>query len=512
MGGKTLTFEDAYDPKELDRQYREMQATLGKVDTDYVNHVARMTRFNQENQRPQVNALTQFYHMQLMFSCVAPLSEGISVDTMTRAGGMFLGAYLCSKNFRAQVKEYGKQHDRQKAEKQLAKLDAWEEKHNRDLPPDKKAKRDALIMKINDGRMPLSPKSTALTHIGFAKKAYEDMRKPGADVTKIMGEYDAAVGSLYEQAQADGCDPADVARNFRMSVATLSSKDPSMNAMFAETCYGGMRPMVTSEYETRMSPNGPVTTEYAVFNGTYQNPDGSPYTGVFHLRPPMSANEHVHATLDMVARDLSDAGTDGAKFADAMIYNYSSDVMTTRRTAFADDFPNESVRDSYARAQEQIEGEMLDNLASMFDEQNPDREDRDAYPWESADFNDAFMARVYDADPELAERLYGTPDVAEAFEKYHAAPEPEQSQQKDRGTSEKKAKNPSKQPAAKKPTASEKSPKDDSSRKQETRYKNQRSGQKQYGAGSRKKSRSSNKPSVDFSSEQKSGKDDVELE
>lgn len=417
--GKTLHFEDAYDQRELDRQYRELQSALDKVDSDYVTHVQRTVRFNEQNQRPQVSVLTQFYHMQLMYSCVAPFSEGINMDTITRAGGMFLGAYLCSKQFRSQVEEYGKQHDHRKAEEQLAKLNAWEAKHNCELSPDKKAKRDKLLMQINDGRMPLSPKSTALTHLGFAKRAYADMRKPGVDFNRVMKEYNTAVGSLYEQAQADGCDFDEISRNFRMSVATLGSKDPSVNAMFEETCYGGFSPKVTSEYETHMTDNGPVTTEYAVFNGVYQTPDGKPYTGLFHLREPMSVEEHVDAGVDMIARDLSLAGTDGAKFADFMIYNYSAENIATRRAAFADDFPNRSVREAYSEAQRQIEDGILDNLASTFDEQIPDRDGRMVYPWETAAFNDSFLARIYDADPELAERLYDTPDVAEAFTRYH---------------------------------------------------------------------------------------------
>ncbi len=406
---KTLAFEDAYTAEELDEQYHDVQDRLERVDADYVEHVQRTARLNEADKPRRVNALTQFYHMQLMYSCVAPFAEGINADTITRAGGMFLGAYLCSKQFRAQVKEYGAQHDRRKAEKQLAKLDDWQARTGKELSPSKQRRRDSLIRQINGGRMPLSPKSTALTHIGFAKRAYEDMRKPDADMKQIMEDYDSAVESLYRQAQADGCDLQDVSRNFRMSVAMLASKDPSVNAMFTETCYGGYRPKVEQEYETTMTKDGPVTTEYATFNGAYMTPTGKPYTGTFHLRPPRSVDDHVNASVDMIASDLTDAGGNGARFADALSRHYDDDRMAARRQAFKDDFPN-GAEAKFEEAKAKIEKDMFGHLASVFDVHNPERDGREPYPWESEAFNQAFLERLRRNNPDLADRIYG-PDA-----------------------------------------------------------------------------------------------------
>lgn len=406
--GKSLIDELELSQEETDVLVDRLQKDFKDIDDSYIDSVVHAVRFNLDgpDAKKQMSNMSKYYHCQILQSCIAPFQQGLNADSITRAGGMFLGAYLLSKNFRNMVKEYGEQHKIAKSSMRLAKLDKWQEETGRELPPKEKKQRDALITKINGGRFPFSPKSAALTHLGFAKKAYSDMRKPGADVAKIESDYNRAVNSLYKTATGDGCSSESIAKSFRTVVGLYAATDPSINAMFKETCYGGCKPSVRMETKVVMGSDGPETKMFKVFDGDYTRPNGKAVTGTFHLRLPQSIDEHSDIFENRVMDAYVKADGDGSVFADE--YEAMCGEYPVWKQAVKDDIPDNELAEFQSN---RLDAVRQDIIQRVFDSGTPELDDEatalaEKFISEMADldrrrreFSDSFSERLEELHP-----------------------------------------------------------------------------------------------------------------
>jgi len=316
----------------------QFESVMSKVDTDYVGYVSRVADFNASNgqMENQAGAMAKFYNFQLLMMCAQPLSEGIDSSTLSAAFGRFGAMYVASKSFRDAVKDYKKGLNDVSDQKKLDKLDAFAEKHKGGLSEKKQKEYDEIVKRMNGGFMPLSPKTYGLTKLGFAKKAYEDMRKPGADVEAISAKYESAVSALRDKALQEGLDKGLCERNFRMVYGLESAKNPALKALFRETCYDDAEMKSRLETKITMTKDGPVTKTFEVWDGGFVDRNGNEVTE-FTIRPPESVDKHIDMMDDRMRKMAETASPEA--FA-SELYHLSVDRADVFAQALKDDCPN----------------------------------------------------------------------------------------------------------------------------------------------------------------------------
>lgn len=319
---KTLNAKPAAKPKEMEYGSPEEEAWLNRLDNDISNINADYVLYVQEHSDVLDNKSSQLAHMQkarhiMMFNaCGAPLAHGISCDALIQAIGMYAGMSLVDKDFKKDVNQsvanlMSPYVDR-KANEKGGKWSVWAVKCENAR---------------NGGRTPLDPETAALTQFAFAKKAYSDMRQPGANITEISNQYNSAVGSLYKTAAADGVSGKDINNSLKFMVGKMMEKDPSVMKYFNETSYGGV---TMDDYKAEtisvMDDNGKPTeqTRYT-WKGNFKNRDGSDFEGTFTPRVPQNAEFHGTACSNFAKDTFSKAfetypSEDRGKAVDCVIY------------------------------------------------------------------------------------------------------------------------------------------------------------------------------------------------
>lgn len=242
--------------------------------------------------RNQADVATYMYCMKLDIACMEPLTKGIDSNSIAEAIGMSIGMRMASK-------EYKQYKQAEKAEKKMAKREKWVERFdklsavsipygyimgdgqiyegNMNIPGVEKLKsfaewhRDKNIKKMHGGTLPLTPESAAITYIGLAKSAYNDMREPGANVNDVYVDFEIAKHMLYEQAAYDKVSEDAIDGNVRNIVGKMAEKYPDMDmAVFEELSNDTIK----------------------LKNGKYVNKDGSEYKGTLEPRKPKTKEEY----------------------------------------------------------------------------------------------------------------------------------------------------------------------------------------------------------------------------
>lgn len=255
-----------------------------RIDTDFVSYVKNTDLKSLEEKEPtMLDTMNMMYHRRMMLACTEPLMHGVSSDSIVQAIGMFTGMCLLSKDFRedmsVSVGNVLYPYVQKKAEA-APEDSAWGRA------------RDAVLKMQNHGRLPLTPKSAALMNVGFLERAYVDMRRPGADVNKILGQYEEAISVLRTQAEHDGVSSEDLAENMRTIIGQMCVKNPDYSRFCNELSHGAVR---RCPFQTVMD-NGEMKD---VWKGEYEFVDGTPYTEAFTPRPPESYSAHAGHLHDM---------------------------------------------------------------------------------------------------------------------------------------------------------------------------------------------------------------------
>lgn len=303
----------------------KLESDIMDINADYVNYAAEHSDIL-DNQTSQLSYMQKVRHLMMFSSCITPMAHGITGDSLIQSIGMYAGMRLFDKDFAKNVNkgvaEILSPYVQKKAEEkgEGSKWSKWADK---------------LESAKNDGRTPLDPETAALTQMGFAKRAYEDMRKPGANVDEISGQYEEAVKSLYKVAAHDGVSGDDINQSFKFMVGKMIEHDPETMKYFNETSYSGVT-MDDYKPETVViigDDGKPAEQTKFTWDGNFRNPDGSDFTGTFTPRRPYSAESYETVCSNFVSENITKAteacSTDAAKAAeDSVVYQIHDSQKT----------------------------------------------------------------------------------------------------------------------------------------------------------------------------------------
>ncbi|MDE3723953.1 hypothetical protein PWG71_21395 [Nocardiopsis sp. N85] len=279
-------------------------------------------------QREKLGDLHQAYASMMVLQCLSPLQRGLSAENVLRTVGMGAAMWLLSPNFRTQMGEYagqmataigGRLDMRDRRDAQIAakgeKSREKEARHfdrtgqgregMRGLSGWRHRRRLERIERMERGDRDLfTEHSAALTHVGIAQNAYDEMRRPGADRELVRQNYESALSALYGYVDDDGLDRKAVARNMRIIVGRLIERDPEQAAVFTELGHGRF---VKTEPRTVVLPG--TTRSATAWTGDYVDAyNGDVITGgTFTLREPMGVDEHRAAVARTMYGELTSA-------------------------------------------------------------------------------------------------------------------------------------------------------------------------------------------------------------
>jgi hypothetical protein len=326
------TRRDAAGPDGDPRARLKLQTQRAQV--RFIGHLraSRITAPGQSEpaRRQKLSDLHQAYASAMVLQCLEPLQRGFSAENVLRTVGMGTAMWLLSPNFRAHAGDYAVQMgaaigDRldmraRREAKILAQGERSREKEAQHLdrtgqgregmrgPSGWRHRRrlERIERMERGGRDLFTEHSAALTHVGIAQNAYDEMRRPGADRELVRQNYESALSALYGCVDDDGLDRGAVARNMRIVVGQLVERDPEQAAVFSELAHGRFG---RTEPRTVVPPG--TTQAVTAWTGDYVDTgNGDVITGgTFALREPMDADEHRAAVARTMYGELTSANS-----------------------------------------------------------------------------------------------------------------------------------------------------------------------------------------------------------
>lgn len=381
---------------EAEQQHlRKLQADMQKVDIDYVNYVKKQNPYNENKaeMRRKFSGMNGVFFNQMLLTCVSPLQDGVSMESVTQCLAMYMGMRAFNKDFKNRV-------DNMATQAKYNKLMKTVEKKGADSKAGQKAQQQAAALKRkmtmynNGGREPLTAHGAALTKIGMAEKAYVDMRQPGADVEKIKRQYAEAVSTLDSQCMDDGIRVADVDKQMRTIVGQWSDSNPTHPDIYKELSYEGV-----GRAPYHKNPNNP---NQLIWTGEYMDFDGKMFNGAFTPREPLTVESAAQIKLDMTVQAYENMRKDGADI-DAFFTQYTESMETVSRLCKADGVDERAVNQQM-RVKIGQEIQKDPSFANVFSELSYDGVEK-APPHRSPDNpNQAIWTGEYlDADGQLFE-------------------------------------------------------------------------------------------------------------
>lgn len=254
-----------------EKQYLDkLSQQIMDVNVEFVDFVAKGDA-SKKWAAERSDAVNNDYNKRLMMMITAPLRRGCNRDSILQTIGIVAGAMLFSKDFRktctATVQNMMYPYVQMKADKS-GPNSFWARQRDK-MAFDEK------------GRLPLTPESAAVMHLGFCKNAYNKMREPGANRDEILKNYKEAVATLHGQANEDGISPAVLNQSIRTIAGQLIERDPNLALCFEE---------LTMRNVSRGA--GKVDNMTEVWQGEYKGSDGKDFTGYFNPRVPRTADEY----------------------------------------------------------------------------------------------------------------------------------------------------------------------------------------------------------------------------
>ena len=290
---------------EYDEQIRKIERDLTTADYDMTKFIKDYTKWSDNPKviRNQMDVASYMYCMKLDIACMEPLARGVDSNSIAESIGMSIGLRLASKEYReykkaeAAQKRYDRKQNSSSVElrKGLAELsdkavDFLNENQNKFTSQIVKGAgkfaswlRDEKHLKeANGGIIPITRESAAVTYIGLTRRAYQDMREPGADVDKIYRQYDQARECLYEQAKYYNISRDSLNQEVQKKVTKMAEKYPDMS-MFAEI----------------------GNDQIEIKNGNFVKKDGMQFSESFNPRRPDTKEDYTNKLADMFSRMYS---------------------------------------------------------------------------------------------------------------------------------------------------------------------------------------------------------------
>lgn len=312
---------------------------------DYMDFAKKHQEWaNYADQQKAVDKQNRMYYMALLGICAVPLRHGVDAHSIATCIGMYAGICCMNPDFRKGIKGIVGEvmlpyYDSMKEMFPNSKFSKLVDK----LMPNK----EQLLIDKNHGRLPLTPETAAMQRIGWIEKAYDDMRKPGADVEDIMSKYNEACRALDDLCERDGISQKELSEKMQGYVCMRCQADPSYMKYYAELDEGkagvAYRTFEIKDekgnvigYQNQVSPNVDEDGNRVYF---YDYDSGNAYSGLFNPRTPASRQKG-QIDLDVMCRDyVSQMSSPDDLTAEAMQADPVFDMRDNlNRVKFRDDF------------------------------------------------------------------------------------------------------------------------------------------------------------------------------
>lgn len=261
----------------------DMAARMAKFDRIAMDYLAdgvewiarRQDEDKRKAERYGIDTMNQMYARMLLKESASCVTRGRTPEEMMQGGAIFLAGYLTNEDFKKTV-------DKKAVDMFLPIV---REKSEKAGPDSRWAKwQTRLEMAGNDGRVPLTPESAAMAKLALDRKAYHEMRLPGADTDRVREMYDQSCATLYKLAEYDGVGKDVLNRSARSIVGQMMGYDPDLKRFFRETASRDVR-----KAPGEVSPDGGTVK----WSGEFEHKDGTPYTDAFYVREPMDREERL---------------------------------------------------------------------------------------------------------------------------------------------------------------------------------------------------------------------------
>lgn len=312
------------------KQVADFRKSIADEQFDMLNFTAEGQKWlaDQEpkSQSSQMDMFNKMYQRRMMMMCVMPLTRGLNSDTIIQSVGMYVGMSLVNKEFREATQKTF--HNALGNLYNVAANNIESEKWRKKLSPEKreaeverlKAFRDKHLAAGNDGRVPYSPESAAMTDLKLSFEAYKQMcanRNDPDKIKEIQDNFASARETLHLMAKADGVSPEEISQNVRVMVGKMSDYHPEVNYLYSELTSGGVEKadfydQKVARFDEKGNAAGVDTIK--VWTGEYVDKNGDAFEAPFTPRVPMSDKDFLDATQDCLgshwaigsAKDLQD--------------------------------------------------------------------------------------------------------------------------------------------------------------------------------------------------------------
>ena len=277
---------------EYEQMLHDFQRDIAQCDNDYI-HESYLKRKDNKSYNYD-------YYEHMLKVCTQYFDRGLSFSNITKTATIGCVMMAISPNFRQHVTKAFTRNvlphakallkDNVKSEEFLSRLENL-----------------ASGGKFDDKLW--TPKTAALQHISLSKKAYDDMRLPGADVSAIQSKFDNDVVELKHMFTNQGISVEEVYRNegiiVGMSQDFESDKIHPISTMFSGLAFGMVKPSepVSVDYP-RFTENGCVYDSVKEWDGSYnwdksfiigESEQGEPIydnVNIFEPRQPIPVDEY----------------------------------------------------------------------------------------------------------------------------------------------------------------------------------------------------------------------------
>lgn len=290
----------------------------------------------------QVKELSWSYQQNMIDLCLQPLSNGVSPATVMDTLGIYIGMNLTSKNFRqacntrvaaalsplasrlvntgatvgdwvadgtAKVLGFADRVSMKTTGHKIGATQAMQrklwgrERFSVKAEATLESLQDRALRAQNDGRVPLTPESAAVTYLAFCNQAYQAMREPDADASQISKQFASASEKLYDMALKDGISRDQLNVNIRTIAGLMCHENGYCAGTFEEL---GYETLETAPMQERTGPDG---IKYRCWAGEFLDKEGYAFEGAFTPRIPRTKRELEAAMGDFISGCFENCST-----------------------------------------------------------------------------------------------------------------------------------------------------------------------------------------------------------
>lgn len=293
----------------------------------------------------QMRYMNRMYQRRMLSLCASPLSEGLKSEAIIESVGMFIGFYASSPDARKYVKDSVCKHFADTIDKRSKKGGLLGGYYSSKMMSDR---RDKYLRIVNNGRVPLTEETAALTDISIKKEYYEKLRSGDYDSKEsLKEEYDRANRVLDKLISEDGLDSKNVRQKRNVMIGRLIETDPDFKHIFSGFTDGSIRKADyhTEELLSYDAYGKPFLDEALVWTGEFEvdyiDENGRKRTEItnqidFEPREPISESEFTKGLSKITGKYFDDCGRNGNLSPDSMGVDYLNTVNNVVYNIYGD--------------------------------------------------------------------------------------------------------------------------------------------------------------------------------